>query len=63
MLDLSIRELERILYYENYAMIDPGILVQKGDVLTEEEYAELEEPGKSSMLAWAPRPSSNCSRY
>ncbi|MCX6834898.1 MAG: DNA-directed RNA polymerase subunit beta', partial [candidate division Zixibacteria bacterium] len=47
MLDLSIRELERILYYENYAMIDPGnSSYQKGDVLTEEEYNELEEAGK-----------------
>ena len=47
MLDLSIRELERILYYENYAMIDPGnSSYQKGDVLTEEEYGELEEAGK-----------------
>jgi len=48
LLDLSIRELERILYYENYLMIDPGnSSYQRGDVLTEEEFVELEEAGKS----------------
>ena len=47
MLDLSIRELERILYYENYIMIEPGnSSYQVGDVLTEDEYSELEEAGK-----------------
>jgi len=47
LLDLSMRELERILYYENYIMIDPGnSSYQKGEVLTEEEYNELEEAGK-----------------
>jgi len=47
MLDLSIRELERILYYENYIMIEPGnSSYQVGDVLTEEENNELEDAGK-----------------
>ncbi len=48
LLDLSIRELERILYYENYLMIDPGnSSYQVGDVLSEEEFIELEDAGKS----------------
>jgi DNA-directed RNA polymerase subunit beta' len=47
MLDLSIRELEKILYYESYIMIDPGnSSYEAGDVLTEEEYNDLEEAGK-----------------
>ncbi len=48
LLDLSIRELERILYYENYLMIDPGnSSYQAGDVLTEEEVDDLEDAGKT----------------
>ncbi len=48
MLDLSIRDLEKILYYEGYLMIDPGnSSFQIGDVLTEEEFFELEDAGKT----------------
>ena len=47
MLDLSMRELEKILYYEAYFMIDPGnSSFEKGEVITEEEFNELEEAGK-----------------
>jgi len=47
MLDLSIRELEKLLYYESHIMIDPGnSSYEKGDVVTEEEVRELEEAGK-----------------
>ncbi len=48
MLDLSIRELEKILYYETYLMIDPGnSSFQVGDIISEEEYQDLEEAGKT----------------
>ncbi|MFQ6007554.1 MAG: DNA-directed RNA polymerase subunit beta' [Candidatus Zixiibacteriota bacterium] len=48
LLDLSIRDLEKILYYEAYLMIDPGnSSYQVGDVLTEEEYVELDKAGKT----------------
>ena len=48
LLDLSIRELERILYYENYIMIDPGnTSFEVGDVLNEEEFVDLEDAGKT----------------
>ncbi len=48
LLDLSIRQLEKILYYESYLVIDPGnSSYQVGDVLTEEEFVELEEAGKT----------------
>ncbi|MBD3333046.1 DNA-directed RNA polymerase subunit beta', partial [candidate division GN15 bacterium] len=48
MLDLSIRDLEKVLYYECYVVIDPGnSSYEAGDILTEEEHMELEEAGKS----------------
>ncbi|KPK99947.1 MAG: DNA-directed RNA polymerase subunit beta' [candidate division Zixibacteria bacterium SM23_73_3] len=47
LLDLSIKELERILYYESYIVIDPGNTSLKyRDIISEEECAELEESGK-----------------
>ncbi len=47
LLDLSVRELEKIIYYESYIMIDPGnTSYQERDIITEEEYLELEESGK-----------------
>ena len=47
LLDLSIRELERILYYESYIVLDPGNTPLKyKDIITEEEYQQLEEAGK-----------------
>jgi DNA-directed RNA polymerase subunit beta' len=47
MLDLSVRELEKLIYYESYIMIDPGnTSYHERDILTEEEYIELEESGK-----------------
>ncbi len=48
LLSLSIRVLEKILYYENYIVIDPGNTAHDiGEVLTEEEFVELEEAGKT----------------
>ncbi len=47
LLDLSVRELEKIIYYESYIMIDPGnTSYQERDIITEEEYIELMESGK-----------------
>jgi len=47
LLDLSIRDLERILYYESYIVIDPGNTSLKyKDIISEEENTELEEAGK-----------------
>ncbi len=45
LLGLSSKKLESLIYYERYAVINPGILAEKGinkmDLLTEEEYLEL----------------------
>jgi len=47
LLDLSVRDLEKVLYYESYIIIEPGNTSFKvGDIISEEEYLELEEAGK-----------------
>ncbi len=46
LLDISMRNLERILYYESYVVIDPrGAPVEKLDRLTEEELFNIREEG------------------
>lgn len=46
LLDMSLRELERILYFENYVVIDPGQTgLQEKELLTEERYRELVKEG------------------
>ncbi len=47
LLDMTVRELERIIYYQSYVIIDPGNTSRKyKDIITEEEYMELEEQGR-----------------
>jgi len=47
LIGLSARNLEKILYYESYIIIDPGNTAYKeGDIISEEEYLDLEEAGK-----------------
>src|SRR5258705_11936743 len=42
LLDMSIRDLERVLYYESYVVIDPGTSgMKKKQLVSEEEYYEL----------------------
>jgi DNA-directed RNA polymerase subunit beta' len=43
LLDISLRELERVLYFEAYVVIDPGDVpdLKEKDVLPEERYREL----------------------
>ena len=44
LLNISARNMEKILYYEAYIVLDPGDTDKKaGDMVTEEEYSELEE--------------------
>ena len=47
MLDMTLREIERVLYFESYVVTDPGLTtLEKGQLLTDEEYFEsLEEFG------------------
>ncbi len=47
LLDLTVRDLERVIYYESYALIDPGDTgLEPNTLLTEHEVAELEDEGK-----------------
>jgi DNA-directed RNA polymerase subunit beta' len=47
LLDLTIRELERVIYYQSYVVIDPGnTSLKRMDLISEDEYYELEESGK-----------------
>ncbi len=43
LLDISKRELERVLYFEAFVVVDPGDVaeIEEGQLLTEEEYREL----------------------
>jgi DNA-directed RNA polymerase subunit beta' len=53
LLDMSLRELERILYFENYVVIDPRTTgLKEHELLTEERYRELVgEHGQGSFVA------------
>jgi len=47
MLDMTLRDIERILYFEAYVVIDPGLtILDRGQMLTEEQYLQaVEEHG------------------
>ena len=49
LLNLSVRNLERVLYYESYVVLDPGDApdLNSKDLLTEDEVIELEDHGYS----------------
>ena len=46
-LDMTLRDIERVLYFEGYVVTDPGMTtLQKGQLLTEEDYLnKVEEYG------------------
>jgi len=52
-LDMTARELERVIYYEDYMVIDPGNTPLKpNQLLTEREYQEaIQAYGKDSFIA------------
>jgi DNA-directed RNA polymerase subunit beta' len=44
MLDMTLRDLERVLYFEQYVVIEPGLTdLTKGQLLTEEEFLDAED--------------------
>ncbi|MGR3662390.1 MAG: DNA-directed RNA polymerase subunit beta' [Paracoccaceae bacterium] len=44
MLDMTLRDLERILYFENYVVIEPGLTdLNYGQLMTEEEFVDAED--------------------
>ena len=51
-LDLTPSQLERVLYYEDYLMIEPGETgINAGDLLSEAQFQELHEKHGDSFLA------------
>ncbi|HHN73758.1 MAG TPA: DNA-directed RNA polymerase subunit beta', partial [Acidobacteria bacterium] len=58
LLDISKRELERVLYFEAYTVTDPGNVpdLEEGQLLTEEEFRELRDqfgPGSFEAMMGA----------
>src|SRR5881628_932053 len=52
MLDMSARQLERVIYYEDYIVIDPGKTpLQKTQLLNEVEYREAQEQYGEDFIA------------
>ena len=52
MLDLTPRMLEKVLYFANYIVIDPGFSpLEKGQILTEREYREMREKYEDDFKA------------
>jgi DNA-directed RNA polymerase subunit beta' len=51
--DMTLKDLERVLYFENFVVIEPGLSsLQKGQLLSETEYYDaLEEFGEDSFEA------------
>ncbi|SFD47322.1 DNA-directed RNA polymerase subunit beta' [Salipiger profundus] len=44
MLDMTLRDLERVLYFENYVVIEPGLTdLTYGQMLTEEEFLDAQD--------------------
>ena len=52
MLDMTPRMLEKVLYFANYVVIDPGFSpLQKGQILSEREYREMREKYEDDFKA------------
>ncbi len=52
LLDMPVRQLERILYYESYVMIDPGNTPYKfKELISEDQYHELAEDASYNFTA------------
>jgi DNA-directed RNA polymerase subunit beta' len=57
LLDITLRELERVLYFEAYVVVDPGEVpdLKKGEVITDERKRALDQeyPGKFTAMMGA----------
>ncbi|MGC8494367.1 MAG: DNA-directed RNA polymerase subunit beta' [Syntrophobacteraceae bacterium] len=52
LLDLTLRELEKVLYFDSYIVLDPGeTSLLKGEMLTEERYRQLVQEHGASFTA------------
>ncbi|MEI9814221.1 MAG: hypothetical protein WDO18_16950 [Acidobacteriota bacterium] len=64
LLDITLRELERVLYFEAFVIVDPGEVpdLKKAEVISDERKRALdqEHAGKFHRHDGAPRASRNC---
>ena len=53
LLEMTLKEIERILYFENYVVVEPGLTpLEQNQLITEEQYADLvDEHGEDSFRA------------
>ena len=53
MLDMTLREIEKVLYFESYIVVDPGVTpFEKGQLLNEDAYQKaMEEHGTDFKLS------------
>src|SRR4029453_2627270 len=53
LLDMTLKDLERVLYFENYIVLEPGVTTfSKRELLTEEQYNQaIDEFGQDSFTA------------
>ncbi|MAB12355.1 DNA-directed RNA polymerase subunit beta' [Parvibaculum sp.] len=53
LLDMTLKDLERVLYFENYIVLEPGLTpLKERQLLTEEEYMDAQEQyGEDSFTA------------
>ena len=64
LLDMKTTSLEKIIYFQDYVVIDPGDTpLKEQQLLTEDEFRKAREQygDDASRPTWAPRPSASCS--
>jgi DNA-directed RNA polymerase subunit beta' len=62
LLDMTLRDIERVLYFESFVVIDPGMTpLERGQLLNDESIWRRSRPmAMSSTPGWAPRRSASC---
>lgn len=52
LLDMTLREIERVLYFESFVVLDPGVTpLNKGQLLTDDEYLDAVEQFGDDFVA------------
>ena len=53
LLDMTLKDLERVLYFESYIITEPGMVpsIKKGDLISEDQYLELQDEYGESFTA------------
>ena len=65
LLDMKTTSLEKIIYFQDYVVIDPGDTpLKERQLLTEDDFRKARETVRRqpSRPTWGPRPSGSCSR-